>query len=84
MEVVVDDIWLCTDCTLYAVNDDLTGIEAEDRANAVRKGVHALGRNLVPDFDAGKDEGIEEFSRKQCDGCGTRLHGERHRFAVLG
>ena len=85
-----DDLWLCDDCTLYAVNDDLTGIdyhysgeEADKRAEEVKKGVHSLGPNLVPDFDAEEDKGIEEFARHRCDACGTRLHGRRHRFATL-
>ena len=84
------DLWLCTDCVLYAVNDDLTSIdyhysgkEADKRAKEVTKGVHDLGSNLVPDFDSETGEGIEEFSSHRCDACGTRLAGERHRFATL-
>src|SRR5271156_1624857 len=55
MEVIQDDLWLCDDCTLYAVNGDLSGIdysfsgkEAEKRVREVTKGVNALGPNLVP------------------------------------
>lgn len=84
------DLWLCDDCLFYAVNDDLSGIdyylsgkEAEKRAAEVKKGVHSLGRNLVPDFDSETGEGIEEFSSHRCDACGTRLAGGRHRFATL-
>lgn len=91
MEVIQDDLWLCDDCTLYAVNGDLSGIDygysgkaAEKRVKEVTKGVDALGPHLVPDFDADDGEGVEEFSRRSCDGCGTHLAGGRHRFAVLG
>ena len=90
MKVERDDLWLCDDCTLYAVNDDLSGIdyylsgkEAEKRRKEVTKGVHALGKHLVPDFDSETGDGIEEFSRTACDACGTRLAGGRHRFATL-
>lgn len=90
MMVDRDDLWLCNDCLFYAVNDDLTGIdfsysgkEADKRVKEVTKGVHSLGRNLVPDFDSETGEGIEEFSSHGCDACGSRLAGELHRFATL-
>jgi hypothetical protein len=90
MMVDRDDLWLCDDCLFYAVNDDLSGIdyhysgeEADKRVKEVKKGVHSLGRNLVPDFDSETGEGIEEFSSHRCDACGTRLAGSRHRFATL-
>ncbi len=91
MKIVQDDLWLCDDCVMYAVNGDLTGIdysysgdEAEKRAKQVVRGVNALGPHLVPDFDSETGEGMEEFSRTTCAGCGTHLAGGRHRFAVFG
>jgi hypothetical protein len=91
MKILQDDLWLCDDCVMYAVNGDLTGIdysysgdEADERAKEVVRGVNSLGKNLVPDFDSETGEGIEEFSRRSCDACRLRLHGERHRFAILG
>lgn len=84
MKVIDDDLWLCDDCTIYAVNGDTTGIDDEKREREVVRGVNALGSNLVPNFDSETNEGIDEFSRRQCEGCGTRLAGGRHRFAVLG
>lgn len=91
MKIVQDDLWLCDDCVMYAVNGDLTGIDyfysgdkADKRAKEVVQGVNALGPHLVPDFDSETGKGMEEFSRTTCDGCGTRLAGGRHRFAVLG
>lgn len=91
MRVVRDDLWLCTDCTVFAVNGDLSGIDyshsseqAEKRASAVQDGVAKLGAHLVSDFDSETREGIREFSRCGCDACGSQLAGEMHRFAVLG
>lgn len=83
MKVIQDDLWLCQDCTMYAVNGDTSGIESEKREREVVEGVNSLGPHLVPDF--GDDgEGEEEFSRTPCDACGTRLAGSRTRFAILG
>jgi hypothetical protein len=90
MKVIRDDLWLCDDCLFYAVNGDTSGIDDRNRERDVIEGVNALGPHLVPDFDseapedADEDNGIEEFSWRQCDACGTRLGGGRHRFAVLG
>jgi hypothetical protein len=84
MKVIQDDLWLCQDCTIYSVNGDTSGIDSEEREKEVVEGVNALGPHLVPDFDSETNEGIEEFSRRQCDACGTRLGGSRDRFAILG
>ncbi len=91
MRVVRDDLWLCHDCLFAAVNGDFTGLDAhyqkdesERRMVAIVAGLDRLGPHLVPDFDSEKGEGVEDFSRRVCDCCGTRLAGTRHRFAVLG
>lgn len=84
MIVVQDDLWLCVDCTIYACNADLTGIDSDERAAEVRKGVGELGPYLVPDFDVETGEGHDDFSHRGCDACGSPLAGEFHRFAVLG
>jgi hypothetical protein len=84
MEVVRDDLWLCVDCTVYACNADLTGIDTDERAREVSEGVASLGGFLVPAFDSESGEGCEEFSACGCDACGSQLAGEMHRFAVLG
>lgn len=90
MKVVQDDLWLCDDCTMWAVNGDDSSIDyshngeaAEARRKEVHEGVAALGPHLVN--DSGENgEGEEEFSRRDCDACGTSLAGRRNRFAVLG
>jgi hypothetical protein len=93
MIVVQDDLWLCTDCLMIAVNGDASGLdysysekEAAQRLAAIEAGLDELGPHLVPDFDseADEDNGIREFSSCGCDCCGSRLAGEFHRFAVLG
>jgi hypothetical protein len=80
MEVVQDDIWFCVDCTMYAVNGDLP----EENEHDVTEGVNAYGPHLVMDDDPDTGEGHDDFSSCRCDACGSRLAGERYRFAVLG
>jgi hypothetical protein len=80
MEVVIDDIWFCVDCTMYAVNGDLP----EEGEGDCTEGVNAYGPHLVMDDDSETGEGHLEFSRCRCDACGSHLGGERYRFAVLG
>lgn len=86
MKIVRDDLWLCVDCTVWACNGDASGIEGDDRVQAVQRGVAKLGRHLSANFDSNADEdsGIREFSRCGCDACGSPLAGTMHRFAVLG
>lgn len=84
MKIVEDDLWLCPDCAIYAVNGDTSGIDDDEREREVVEGVNALGPHLVPDYDSETGEGIEEFSRRGCDACGSRLAGEHTRFAILG
>jgi hypothetical protein len=84
MEVVQNDLWLCTDCLMCACNGDLTGTDSDARAAEVEKAVAALGPGLVPDFDSDTQDGIEEFSWRGCDCCALKLGGSLHRFAILG
>lgn len=81
MQIERDYLWFCVDCLLAAVNGD----EVEDSAQLERiyAGLTALGPHLVPNFDAETGDGIYEFSWRQCDCCGSRLGGSRHRFATL-
>jgi hypothetical protein len=91
VKVIQDDLWLCDDCLLAAANGDFTGLdyhyqgkEADRRLKAIKEGLKNLGPHLVSDFDSESGEGIEEFSRSECDCCGQHLAGQRHRLAVLG
>lgn len=84
MKVIADDLWLCTDCLMCAVNGDTSGIESAKREKEVIKAVEEMGPHLVPDFDSETGEGMEEFSWRECDCCGSSLGGSRHRFSILG
>lgn len=93
MEIVRDNLWLCPDCMIAAVNDDYTGLdysysepEATQRMEKIKAGLAELGLGLVPDFDTESGEGFEEFTRpaRGCDCCGSGLAGSFYRFAVLG
>jgi hypothetical protein len=98
MRVIRDDIWLCTECLIVAVNGDESPLvysyghgtpDFHKRSKAIETGLDRLGPRLVPDFDSESGEGCEEeigayVTRRPCDCCRTHLHGSRHRFAILG
>lgn len=91
MEVIRDDLWLCTDCAFAAEAGDFTGLQyhyTEDEAAArkatILDGLERLGPHLVLDYDSETEFGHDPFSRGPCDCCGTPLHGARYKFAVLG
>ena len=91
MRVIQDDLWLCTDCLIAAVNDDYIGLDyyydKEDstkREKVIRAGLTKLGPGLVWDANSETGEGIEEFSSRHCDCCGTHVAGQRERFIILG
>jgi len=97
MNIIRDGIQLCEDCLIVAVNGDYSGFdyqmngrgpEEEAKRDAriaeVDAGLTRLGPNLVPNFDSETGKGYDEFSVYPCGCCGTKLHGSRHEFAVLG
>lgn len=83
MKVVRDDLHLCHDCHFAAAGVDDTIVDRR-QAKATEDGLIALGPHLVADHDSESGEGIEEFSARRCDCCGSKLAGGRHRYAVLG
>lgn len=57
MKLKDDDIWLCADCLMAAVNDDYTGLdyyykepEATERMEKIKAGLERLGY-ISPHFD---------------------------------
>lgn len=99
MQVIRDDLWFCDDCLIVAVNGDYSGVDTfyppgqtreehqaavDKRIAAIDAGLEALGPHVVPDYDSETEEGIRDFSSRNCDCCGTHLAGTRHRFAILG
>jgi hypothetical protein len=82
MQVVQDNLWLCSDCTVVACNGE-HGVELYNQ-EATLNGLAKLGKHLVPDFDSETGGGIREFTSRICDSCGTSLAGYRARFSILG
>ena len=75
MVIVRDELWLCDDCMIAAVNGDFTGLDyhygkdADKRQADIERGLEKLGPHLVPNFDSESSDGIEDFSRKPCVCC---------------
>ena len=87
MKVIIDDLWFCQDCMLFAVNGEPPQWENDAQNKRIVAGVEAFGPHLVHDGtheDEDEDADEQEFSWRSCDCCGSRLGGSRHRFAVLG
>lgn len=85
MQVIIDNLALCEDCTMAAVYNDYTALdyhytpeEAAARQDEIIRGLQKLG-NVCHTVREG-----DEFSSRQCDCCGTRLSGRREFFCVLG
>lgn len=87
MKVIIENLALCTDCTMAAVNDDYTGLdyhyskeESDKRYKEITAGLTELGPGLC--YDSRQED--DEFSTRQCDCCKSRLAGRRTYFCVLG
>lgn len=81
--LITNEAWFCDDCTIAECNGDYTGMD-EDRQKEVEAGFATLAKSgtlLTANFDSESGEGMEEFSWRGCDCCGTQLGGGRHRFA---
>ncbi|HFH3285699.1 hypothetical protein [Pseudomonas aeruginosa] len=85
----MESFWLCDDCLFAAAYDDYSALslqhtadEADARIAAIRDGLARL-MPISADFDADTGWGIDPFSRSPCEGCGSPLHGQRHRFTRL-
>jgi hypothetical protein len=61
---------ICIDCTMAHVNGDFTGMDEATEA-AVKAGMDRTGHLIVNTDDH------DEFSWSRCDGCGSRLGGDR-------
>lgn len=85
MHVLNDDLFLCSDCTQAAVNDDYSGIsyhytrelDVDQRIVEIKAGLEKLGPHLHP----GDQE--DEYSTRQCDCCGDYSGGRRQQFIQL-
>jgi hypothetical protein len=86
MKVIIENLALCEDCTLAAVNDDYSGLDyhytAEEstiRRKEITAGLKSLGAGLC--YDSNRED--DEFSTRTCDCCKTRLAGKRFPFIVV-
>jgi hypothetical protein len=91
--VTQDDLWFCDDCYIIAETGDASSFDyylspskAADRVKEIERelSLYEKDGHLVSDNDSETGEGIEEFSRRVCDCCGTGLAGGRHRMVLLG
>lgn len=74
MTATYDNEMLCSDCTMYVVNRD-------DSGNSKEWNKEALLDNLAS-FHYSLADVTEDFSTKECGGCGTGLAGYRQEFSV--
>ncbi|UVL43166.1 hypothetical protein LOY55_14165 [Pseudomonas sp. B21-040] len=85
----MESFWLCDDCLFAAAYEDYGMLslyhsddEVEQRITAIQRGLVRL-MPISADFDPETGRGIRAFSSSPCDGCGSPLHGQRHRFTRL-
>jgi hypothetical protein len=93
VKVIQDDLWFCGDCYIVAETGDTSSFdyyyshsEAVTRVKEIERELSLYEREgrIVSDNDSETGEGIEEFSHRVCDCCGTGLAGGRRRMALLG
>lgn len=87
MKINVENLALCQDCTIVAVNGDYSSLdyhyneqEAAERVTAIDTGLDKLSK-LGHLCHSGLD--YDEFSWRTCDCCGSRLGGQRDFFHTL-
>ncbi len=83
MKIERSGLWLCADCTIAAVNGEVPTDATDERCQVIDEGLLALGPHLVVDFDPASNGGYAEDSAAGCDCCGSRLAGDKYRFAVM-
>lgn len=85
----MESFWLCDDCLFAVAYEDYSTLSLYYTADEIEKRIAAMQRGLVrlmpisADFDPETSRGIRTFSSSPCDGCGSPLHGQRHRFTRL-
>ena len=85
----MESFWLCDDCLFAAAYEDYSKLSLYYTTDEIEKRIAAMQCGLVrlmpisADFDPETGWGIRAFSQLSCDGCGSHLHGQRHRFTRL-
>jgi hypothetical protein len=84
MITAVYDVRLCTCCVLLLANDDRTGCDDTCSTDSHPRGLLAALALLPGEVCVPGSGEPDPFGTDTCDGCGTRLAGERHTATVLG
>ncbi len=82
------EAWVCTDCYFahhYGAHEhEGQWFAGESDTAADREPLCKLeGYELADNTDSETGEGMDEFSWRSCDGCGSTLGGARYRLAVF-
>jgi hypothetical protein len=81
-------VYVCTDCYFAhhygAHSHDGRWFAGESDTPADREPLGRLaGLELADDTDSETGEGIDDFSWRSCEGCGSSLGGARYRLAIF-
>jgi hypothetical protein len=81
-------VWVCVDCYLThhygAQKNDGKWFAGESDTPCDREPLNRLSDSEIADnTNSETGEGINDFSRYSCDGCGSTLGGSRYRLAVF-
>ena len=85
----MESFWICDDCLFAVAYEDYSTLSLYYTKDEIEKRIASIHRGLIrlmpisADFDPETDWGISAFSSSPCDGCGSPLHGQRHRFTRL-
>lgn len=85
----MESFWLCDDCLFAVAYEDYSTLSLYYTTDETEKRIAGIHRGLVrllpisADFDPETGRGIRAFSSSPCDGCGSPLHGQRHRLTRL-
>jgi hypothetical protein len=87
LTIVSTDVWVCTDCCFAhhfgAHEHDGQWFAGESDIAADRQPLVLLeGYELADNTDSETGEGIDDFSWRSCDGCGSSLGGSRSRLST--
>ncbi|WP_223473651.1 hypothetical protein [Pseudomonas sp. BF-B-27] len=85
----MESFWLCDDCLFAVAYEDYSTLSLYYTTDEIEKRIAGIQCGLVrllpisADFDPETGRGIRAFSSSPCDGCGSPLHGQRHRLTRL-
>lgn len=83
MRILDDDIQLCVDCTMLAVNGELPEDPKTERACLAGLATLQTAEQQLVSYSTDEDNGEIEFSKRSCECCGSHLAGTRQRFTLL-